>query len=333
MVKSTKLIASLTSYSHRVLDVDKVIKSLKSQTYELDKILLWLDEDEYSFQTLPDQLKSLIDSKFEVHFCQNLKSYKKLIPTLKLYSNDNIITFDDDIIISNNVVKDLFDAHCESPDAIIALRGRFINLDQKGNFLNYHKWQVVNNNVKLFSKFGIIPIGFGGVLYPASSLHKEVLNETLFMDIADNADDIWFKCLAMLNGTPTVLLPRHCSSGYQVIDKSQEIGLYLTENLDNRNVEVLLSIIKHFTELDAIFKGKRFSQVCLESSELAKLISEPNLFVDRNEAADFFRTNALKIEKNHLPVAFALMKLAKKYRPNGQVIIKKLQEYKNKLGA
>ena len=49
--------------------------------------------------------------------------------------------------------------------------------------------------------------GVGGVLYPPHSLHPEVSNEKVFMDICPHADDLWFYAMAVMAGTKVVGCP------------------------------------------------------------------------------------------------------------------------------
>ena len=97
--REEKVIISLTSYGRRVRKtLPLTITSLLKQTYKPDMVLLWLD---YSWQNkdLPSRLKKLIDYGLTIKYCEDIKSYKKLIPTLLEYPNEVIITTDDDVFL------------------------------------------------------------------------------------------------------------------------------------------------------------------------------------------------------------------------------------------
>ncbi|MFI3314935.1 MAG: hypothetical protein R3Y04_04670, partial [Rikenellaceae bacterium] len=63
---------------------------------------------------------------------------------------------------------------------------------------SYKDWPVVTNedveSSDLFFGSG------GGTLFPAHSLHKDVLNRELFMRLTPHADDVWLNAMVKLNG-------------------------------------------------------------------------------------------------------------------------------------
>lgn len=103
-----KVIVSLTSYGRRVSAVlPYTIYSLLRQTYKPDVIILWLDYDSWNERNLPSSIRKLQKYGLTIKFCNDIKSYKKLIPTLKLYPDEIIITVDDDIYYKKNMVERL----------------------------------------------------------------------------------------------------------------------------------------------------------------------------------------------------------------------------------
>lgn len=326
-----QIIISLTSYGERINVVHLVVESLKKQTYQVDKIVLWLDETELARQQLPAALVALEDELFEIRFCPNYKSYKKLVPSLVAFSNAHIITFDDDIIIPSHVVASFVEAHQRHPEAVIAARGRLMMTDQNGNFEGYDKWTLLNNDTEVMAPFGILPIGYGGVLYPLGSLHREVTNVEQFRALADNADDIWFKCMSLLKHTPTVVLPRNVSDSYRIIENTQEGALYLTVNTNDRNRQCLIAIADAYPDIRKMFMAETFSLVTIDSRLLNQLLSRPVLFDSTENAVAFFRDAAMKVEHSHLNLACQLMTLARKYRPQGPLINRKIREYQAKM--
>lgn len=325
------IIVSLTSYGKRIADVHQVIQSLKAQCEGVDKIILWLDENEISAQQLPTSLTELEDDRFKVEFCPNYKSYKKLVPTLSRYPNAHVITFDDDIIIPPGVIDAFIRAHQQNPKAIIASRGRLISRKSDLTLNSYHQWRLMNNKYPMSADYCLLPVGYGGVFYPHGSLDVRVTDSEAFMALADNADDIWFKCMALLNHTPTVILPESVASNYQVIDESQEDALYLTVNTEERNLQCFLQIAEHYPQLSDLLSRDDFDQLGVHSADYMELLNVPRLFEDKHQAFNFFRDIALKIENNHRPLALKLMKKAQKLRPRGKFVNHKIKQYKNSI--
>lgn len=325
------VIVSLTSYGERIQVVHKVVESLKNQTMQAAKIILWLDETELTREELPTALSKLEDDLFEVCFCPNYKSYKKLIPTLARYPDSDIITFDDDILIPPNTISAFLHEASQNKNTIIAARGRLMSADVAGEFDNYTSWTLLNNTSNMTAHYCIIPIGYGGVLYPPGSLNESIMDVDEFTRLADNADDIWFKCMSLLNETPTLLLPKSVTENYKTIEATQATALYLTVNIDDRNSKCLNEISKKYPQLKALFCSEEFNHISIDSLFLEELLAKPNLFPNKKSAVDFFISTALKLETSHTHIAFQLMSLAKKCRPKGPLINRKLNKYQQKL--
>lgn len=191
------VVVSLTSYGRRVEKgvVYYTILSLLNQSVRPTKIILWLD-DSWSLNTLPKRLKKLLEYNVEIKFCNDVKSYKKLIPTLKEYPDSLIITVDDDVIYSKYLVENLIAGYYT--DGNIQCTNASIPHRIGNSFSKYNDWPSVR---ELISGQRIVPIGVGGVLYPPHSLSDEVLNENDFMRLAPQADDLWFWVMAVRKGS------------------------------------------------------------------------------------------------------------------------------------
>lgn len=221
-----QIIISLTSHGKRLEEVWLTIESLMQQTFKANKIILWLDK-EVSLELLPYTLKlqekrGLIIKKY----LPDIRSYKKLIPTLKEYPEATIITVDDDLIYDFNFIEKLIRMHKSHPTEILAARTHVMTFDNEGNLKNYNEWKKccseTSNPKHLFLT------GVGGVLYPPYSLDPEVLNEDIFTKICPSADDVWFTAMALKKGTPILKVKTRTDSGddYIMNDEVQDIGLW-----------------------------------------------------------------------------------------------------------
>lgn len=192
------IIVSLTTYGKRIYDVAFTIESIMEQTMKANKILLWLD---YSFQNkaLPNSLIKLTKRGLEICFCEDLLSYKKVIPTLKKYPNDVIITIDDDILYDFDVLERLIVPYVDMPNHIHCLRHHRMKFDKSGNLLPYVKW-IFEDKTNDYSPLNFFT-GVGGVLYPPNCLHPDVFDKKTFMEICKYGDDIWFNTMALRYGT------------------------------------------------------------------------------------------------------------------------------------
>lgn len=94
-----ELIVSLTSYGCRVNSVALTIESIFQQTVKPNRIILWLSSDEFlCLEDLPYSLRKLQERGLDILFCEDIRSFKKLIPTIKLYPEADILTIDDDVL-------------------------------------------------------------------------------------------------------------------------------------------------------------------------------------------------------------------------------------------
>lgn len=116
MYKNKKIIVALTSWKKRITNVPKVIYMLERQTLIPDEIILTLAEDEFpnKEQELPSELvlfNKTLDN-FHINWVkENTKAFKKVIPIIKLYKNENcwILSVDDDIHYNDTYIKFMVD--------------------------------------------------------------------------------------------------------------------------------------------------------------------------------------------------------------------------------
>lgn len=194
-----EVVVSLTTYGDRIHDVHLAIESIMQQTMLPNRIVLWLAEDEFKGKTLPVALRMQLERGLEIAYCEDLRSYKKLIPSLRRFPEACIVTVDDDIAYSPDFIEKMVRAHKEHPSDICASRIHRIVLDATGKPAPYLEWQLCvekcpkENNLAFFT-------GCGGILYPPGSLPEEVFNQDVFMGICSSADDVWFSAMRLLNG-------------------------------------------------------------------------------------------------------------------------------------
>lgn len=228
---NNKIIASLTSYGVRINTVSTAIRSILDQTLKADKLILWLSQDEFNIDNIPDSLKQLQNSCFEILFCEDIKSYKKLIPTLKKYPNDVVITFDDDIVYKKDIIEKLVKSYKKYPNVIHCVRGHKILFEKNSKIKSYNDWELLSND---FSPgFNVFPTGGAGALYPPNCFYKDISNKNTFLNLAPCGDDIWFKAMTLKQGLKCKIVGQSNNEYMKLnyIDGTQKNGLWLN-NLD-----------------------------------------------------------------------------------------------------
>ena len=136
---SPQVIVSLTSFPAAIPYAVEAIRSVLNGSVLPDKVVLYLDTQKFPDGTLPTELEDLKAESpmFEVRFDEaEIRSYKKLIPALRDFPNDIIVTIDDDIAYHSNMLRDLVRLNKQFPNAIIAHRVRKAILNAP-----YRKWR------------------------------------------------------------------------------------------------------------------------------------------------------------------------------------------------
>lgn len=201
---SPKVILSLTSYPPKYDALSYTLKTLANQNVKADKIILNLclhENSEQDKQRIDDILKedNLKDVITVNWIEERIKPYSKLIPTLKDYPNDIIITADDDWEYYPDFVGDLLKKHEQFPDCIISNSASPLIDDYSRNANFKGKEFPKNKPVESALIYGCF-----GILYPPHCFNDKIFDKDLFMKEFPTTDDIWFSFCAVINKTKIV---------------------------------------------------------------------------------------------------------------------------------
>ena len=198
MNSKQQLIISLTSFPERMDGLHLTVGSVLNQTIPADLVVIWLASSQFpnGMGDVPSSLKSLLSNKCQICWCDDMRSYKKLIPSLVEYPEALIVTVDDDIIYERKLMEKLLRGHEKHPDCIIASRvtkfhscsGILFNDDGGCSY-----WKQPSYLNKL--------VGCGACLYPPKSLDPKVLDYKTAKRLAPTSDDIWFWLMGVKAGT------------------------------------------------------------------------------------------------------------------------------------
>jgi hypothetical protein len=197
--RNPKLIVSLASFPPRMREIPLTLYSLFTQSLKPDEIVLWLGEEQFPNreQDLPESVLRFKDFGLTIKFCKDIRSFKKLIPSLIDYPDDIIVTVDDDSYYSSDCLKELYDAYLQNPQIIHTQCGCRIPVTSHGDIPSCNVWGIASTS----PSFRNTVVGFGGVLYPPHSLYPDIFREDMFLKICPFHDDLWFWAMAVLNGT------------------------------------------------------------------------------------------------------------------------------------
>lgn len=253
-----EVIVSLTSFPARIKTVHKAIESLLVQTYPADRIILWLSQEEFPKKEseLPSRLQKLCHKGLEIRWYSNIRSYKKLIPTLKIFSEALIITVDDDILCSKYLVERLLAGYIKRPDCLQCHRAALIKYRAIEDIERHLTYEVKNNSPSYLYEL----TGCAGCLYPPHCFHPDVTNEALFMRLAPTNDDIWFWLMGVLNGYKVNIVENNVSA-LVYIPRTQQTALSAVNNGEAQLFFVQLrNVLRHYPELQALLKTGQKSE-------------------------------------------------------------------------
>lgn len=233
IVRDKKIIVSLTSFPERINIVVKTLKTLLTQTLKPDMVILWLAPEQFPNKEgdLPQELIDLKKFGLTIDWYRDIRSYKKIIPTLNKYPDAIIITTDDDIYYAPDTIETLYKSYLEHPNEIQAHRCDRIKIippsaDGKGEInISWEKTkELFRDKHRGEASFLNRLTGYGAVLYPPKSLFEDVINEKIIAETIPTHDDIWLWGMAVLNGTKTRLVKGY-SESINYVEDSQQFGL------------------------------------------------------------------------------------------------------------
>lgn len=256
--RDEKIIASLTTFPERINTVSTTIKTLMTQTVKPDEIVLYLAKEQFKGleKSLPKELLKLQEYGLTIKWTSDIKSYKKLIPALKDYPDDVIITFDDDIYYEKDTIEALYNSYLKNKNEIQANRTWRVNLDKNSIKPLDSSFLIWNYQEYKEASFLNTIIGCGGVLYPPNCFHSDVLDEEKFTSIVPTQDDIWFWAMAILKGTK-IRLNKGYSYNHITVENTQQYGLCKLNNKKNKGLsgkDGFNRIAEYYPEIIEILK-------------------------------------------------------------------------------
>lgn len=268
--RERQIIVSLTSYPDRMYELKYTLYSLLHQTLKPDRIILWLAEEQFPEREadIAPSLLALKENGISIMWCEDIKSYKKLIPALERFPEDIIVTADDDLYYPENWLELLYNSYLENPDCVHCHRAHRVQI-LGGQFAPYNSWpKKVSSDHPVYQVF---PTNGGGTLFPPHKLYKDVVCKELFTEIAPGADDIWFWAMCLLNQTKIQIVTGGIKQPVAV-NWSREIGitdestLYQNNGAKQQNDIYLGNILRKYPELLEILQKENSVQTGWESS-------------------------------------------------------------------
>jgi hypothetical protein len=151
------------------------------------------------------------------------------------------------------MVENLLNAYKYNPALIYFCRGHRMKTDENGLLVDYNNWDWCISDFQI-NKYNF-PTGVAGCLYPPHCLHTDVTDKSLFMTFAPKADDVWFKAMALLNGTLSQKVYTHNSNGVDYIDlngEAQTKTALFNTNGSGENDEQIKTVFERYNLYDKL---------------------------------------------------------------------------------
>lgn len=247
--RDNRIIISLTTIPTRINKIKLVVTRMMNQTIRPDKIIVYLDEIQEEEFIFNDDLKKLIYFGLEIRFVKDIGPHTKYFYSLQDFSDDIVITVDDDIIYSHLLIETLVKSYKKYPDCISA--------NIVTNFLIKDGMLEASTKWRQKFKYGIgneysIAYGVGGVLYPPKLLPKETFDEYKIRKLCLFADDLWLKAIENKHKIKVVKTWNgdKLFKYFITVDGSQEVGLRKINDFEDRNIAYLNKLLPIFWNLE-----------------------------------------------------------------------------------
>ena len=224
-----EVIVSLTSFPAAISYAVGAVRSILAGSVLPDKVVLYLTFAQFDSEgiPIPEELTALAKENpvFEIrNYDPDIRSYRKLIPALTDFPEAVIVTVDDDVNYRPHMLRDLLRFHEQYPDAIVAHRAKRVIPEKP-----YRKWPKFRWYHFLLKRihlgYDCIQTGCGGVLDPPHSLKQEMLDLSIFTQLAPTADDFWFWGAAVFNNTKVFPVPFGPHNKPRGLGKPRELSL------------------------------------------------------------------------------------------------------------
>lgn len=245
------VLVSLTSIPSRFASLDLVVRSVLSQSVAPRRVVLWLNTRHQD--TVPDAVLALCGGKFEIRWTEQDSCHCKLAPSLDAFGDETIVTCDDDLMLRRGWMSALLDSHSRYPSEVIAHIARALTLDVEGQVAPYDAWP--KQKARGLGGHHLVQMGYGGVLYPPGSLHADATDAGLYMALTPRADDLWFKVMAYLAGTPVRTADRRVGRPREIVG-ADEVRLKPSNVNEDGNRAQWLALCQHYgVASDALLSG------------------------------------------------------------------------------
>lgn len=244
-----RLIVSLTTYPKRIGTLGAVLESIYAQTRKADEVVLWLAEEQFpgKEKDLPEYLLQLVgEGKLTIRWCDDLKPHKKYFYALQEYTNDLVVTVDDDLLYPRDMLECLYRSYLQYPEAVSTVRAHLIMVSEQNEIMPYSTWIQETDSCIYQPSMQLLATGGAGCLYPPNLLRRELFDAQAIRENCLWADDLWLKVMELMSDVPVVLARPYEQLHY--LPDSQEEALHRLNVGQNHNDVQLANVSRWLDE-------------------------------------------------------------------------------------
>ncbi len=277
------VVISLTTISSRLDLLKKVIVSLFEQSVKPDIIHVFYSTTPlfYDLGITHQQIREIESELQLVNVChiqliftptENIGSYRKLIPALKIYHNHIVITVDDDHEHEQNFIAKYLDIY-QTYSCIVCSGGKVVNFNNlidsefSPDYINPTQKPLMN----------LLPEGFGGILYHTRMFDSDFINYN-YQDLPETIlknDDLFFRLYTYHKGIKVMAI--NINKHHLLTESGLRPSLFTNYNSKLNVIEVLQQI----NQLDLMRSIQTSDQLSTETLEWVEETNIINLFKGR----------------------------------------------------
>ena len=237
------VVVCLTTFPARINKLWLVIECILRQTMIPRRIVLYLSKEQFpDINSLPVSVVKYTKTCLDIRLVEgDMKSHKKYWYAINDFSENPIITIDDDIIYSSRTIERLLQGAKRFPNSVLALYCHPIQRNDDGTLKPYSEW-VGNITINKPEKDIFFGSG-GGTYFPVGSLKGANQSFEIIKVICPFADDIWLNSFIRMNGYNVCCLSNTVSVPEWYINKNRKLNAI--NNGENQN-DIQLSKIRLF---------------------------------------------------------------------------------------
>lgn len=247
-VENVRVIVSLTSFPERIKYVHRTLYSILQQKSKPNMVILWLADSQFPnrINDIPEELVDLEKYGLSIRWTEDIRSYKKLIPMLKLeeFKDDIIVTADDDIYYPEYWLESLIESYKKNHHAIHC--GLITKTEYTNNKIIFQSVLGKKGDGSCSYKYKVL--GCGGILYPPHCFYKDVICQEKFLKLAPTNDDVWFWLMAVKNGYTLCWILNNMKELHEIAGVSKNSpALYKINNLgENRRLKETVNVLNEY---------------------------------------------------------------------------------------